>query len=62
MSRKHKKFFTTLYYTEHFLILGSEIIGGVLMSAFASLIGIPIAVTISPVRLQNCTITAGNKN
>ena len=42
MSKKHKKVCTTLNYIEHFLILGSTIIGCVSISAFASLVGIPI--------------------
>ena len=41
MSKKHKKVCKTLSYLEHFLILGFTITGCVLISAFASLIGIP---------------------
>ena len=39
MSRKHKKFGTTLNYIEHFLILACTITGYISISAFASLIG-----------------------
>ena len=42
MSRKHKKVCTTLNYIEHFLILASTITGCISISAFGSLIGIPI--------------------
>ena len=42
MSRKHKKVCATLNYIEHFLILGSTNTGCVSISAFASLVGIPL--------------------
>ena len=45
MSRKNKKVCLTLNYIEHFLILASTIIGCVSISAFASLLGIPIGFT-----------------
>ena len=45
MSRNHKKICTTLDYIEHFLILASAITGCISISAFASLIGIPIEIT-----------------
>ena len=44
MSRKHKKFCTTLNYIEHFLILSSTISGYTSIFVFASLIGIPIGI------------------
>ena len=49
MNRMHRKVCTTLNYIEHFLILASSITGGVSISAFASLIGIPIGITSSAV-------------
>ena len=61
MSKNHKKICTTLSYIEHFLILASTIIGCVFISAFASLIGIPIGITNSAVGLKICSITAGIK-
>ena len=61
MSKKHKKICTTIYYTEHFLILASTITGCVSTSAFASLIGIPIGITSSATGLKICAITAGIK-
>ena len=49
MSKKRKKVCTTLNYIEHFLILGSTITGCVSISAFASLVGIPIGVMSSAI-------------
>ena len=61
ISKKHKKVCTTLNYTEHFLILPSTITGIVFISAFASLISIPIGLTSSTTGLKTCAITAGIK-
>ena len=49
MSKKHKKVCTTLNYIAHFPILGSTIIGCISISAFASLVGIPIGITSSTI-------------
>ena len=57
MSRKHKKVFTTLNYIGHFLILASAITRCISISAFASLIGIPIGITSSATGLKICAIT-----
>ena len=62
MSKKHKKICTTLNHIEHFLVLASTITGYVSISAFASLIGIPIRITSSAIELKICAITAGIKN
>ena len=61
MSRKHKKVCATLNYIEHFLILDYKITGCISVSAFASLVGIPIGITSSAIKLKICTITAGIK-
>ena len=61
MSKKHKKVCTTLNYIEHFLILGSTITGCVSISVFASLVGIPIGITSSSIRLKIFPITAAIK-
>ena len=61
MSKKHKKVCTTLNYIEHFLILGYTITGCISISAFASLVGIPIAITSSAIGLKICGITAAIK-
>ena len=56
--KKHKKVCTTLNYIEHFLILASTITGCILISAFASLLGIPVGITSSAIGLKICAITA----
>ena len=61
MSKKHKKVCSTLNYIEHFLILASAIIGCILISAFASLLGIPIGTTSSAIGLKLCAIDRGIK-
>ena len=58
MSRKHEKVCTTLNNIEHFLILPSTITGYLSISAFSSLLDIPIRITIG---LKLCAITAGTK-
>ena len=60
-SVKHKKVCKTLNYIEHFLILASTITGCISISAFASLLGIPIGITSSAIGLKICAITAGIK-
>ena len=57
MGKKHKKVYPTLNYIEHFLILGPTITGSVSNSAFASLVGIPIGIRSSVIRLKTCSIT-----
>ena len=58
MSKKHKKVCKTLKYIEHFVILASAITGYTSISAFASLIGIPIGITSSAIGLRICVIAA----
>ena len=62
MSRKHKKVCTTLNYIEHFVILASTITGCISISAFASLIGIPIGITSFVTGLKICAITTEIKS
>ena len=57
MSKKYKKICTTLNYIEHFLILGSTITGCISISAFASLVGIPVGITSSSIGLKICAKT-----
>ena len=57
MSKKHKKVCTILTYIEHFLILRSTTTGCISISAFASLVGISIEITISAIGLIICAIT-----
>ena len=61
MSERHKKVCLTLNYMEHVLILASTITGCISISAFASLIGILIAIKNSTVGLKICAIAAGIK-
>ena len=61
MSKTHKKVCTSLNYIENFLILASTITGCVSISAFASLVGIPIGIMSSEIELKICAITAGVK-
>ena len=61
MSKKLKKVCATLNYIEHFLILGSTITAFIPISAFASLVGIPIGIMISAIGLKICAITAATK-
>ena len=49
MSKKHKKVCITLNYIEHILILASAMTGCISISAFVSLIGIPIGITSSAI-------------
>ena len=51
-----------LNYIEHLLIAISTITGCVSVSAFTSLVGIPIGITSSAIGLKICVITAGIKN
>ena len=62
MSKEHKKVCTTLNYIEHFLILASTIARCISISAFASLLGIPIGITSSAIGLKIFVIAAGIKN
>ena len=52
---KSTKRFIKLYWT---LILSSRITGCVSISAFVSLVGVPIGITISAIRLKICAISA----
>ena len=61
MSKKHKKVCRVLKYIDHLLIAISTITGCVSISAFTSVIGIPVGITISAIGLKICVITAGIK-
>ena len=58
VSKKHKKACRFFNYIEHLIILISTVSGYVSISAFASLVGIPIGNTISAIGLNICVITA----
>ena len=55
ISEKHEKDCVTLSYIENFLISGSAITGCDSISAFASLVGIPIGVTSSGLKIYAVT-------
>ena len=61
MSKKRRKVCTTLSYIEHFLTLGSTITGCISISAFASLVGIPIGIRSCAIGSKICAITVGIK-
>ena len=61
MSKKHKKVCTTLNYIEDILILASIITRCISISAFTSLISVPIGITSSAFGLKICAMTAGSK-
>ena len=58
MSKKHKKVCANLNYLERFLILGPSITGCISISAFPSLVGIPVGITSFAIRLKMCAITS----
>ena len=62
MNKKRKNDCTTLNYIEQVLFLFSAITGCISISAFASLICIPVEITSCAIGLKNCAIAAGIKN
>ena len=58
MSKKHKKVCWVLNYIENLLILIATLTGSVSISAFASLVCIPIGITSPAIGLNFCVITA----
>ena len=61
MLMRQKKICTTLNYIQHFLILASAVTECISISAFASLVSIPIGITSSAIGLKMFAITAGIK-
>ena len=62
MNKKHKNVCRVLNYIGHSLIAISTITGCVSISAFDSLVGIPIGIASPTVGLKICVITEGIKN
>ena len=58
MSEKHKIMCRALNYFEHFLVFISAVSGCVLISAFASSVGIPVGITSSALGFKICAITS----
>ena len=61
ISTKHEEVCKALYYFEHFLVFVSAVSGCFSISAFASLVGVPVGIASSTVGLKICAITAGIK-
>ena len=61
MSEKYKKTCKYLNYVENLLILAATATGCVSVSAFASLICVPVGITSSAVGINICAIIAGIK-
>ena len=61
LSRKYNKACTTLNYVEIFLVLSFTVTGCISVSAFTSLLSIPIRITSSTIGLKICAIAAGIK-
>ena len=55
------KVWTTLNFIEHIFILASAITGCLSISAFTSIVGIPLEITSSAIGSKICAITAGIK-
>ena len=62
MSEKYKKTRKHLNYVEHLLILVSTVTDCVSISAFASLVCVPVGIASSAVGKKICAITTGIKN
>ena len=62
MSKEHKKVRRILYYFEHFLIFVSTVSGCVSISAFDSLVGVPVGIVSFTIGLNICAIIARIKN
>ena len=61
MSKKHKEVCRVLNYINHSFIVISTNTGCVSISAFASIVGIPIGIASSTIGLNICVITTGIK-
>ena len=61
MSEQYKKTSYYLNYVENLLILASTVTGCISISAFASLVCVPVSITSSALGIYICAITAGIK-
>ena len=61
ISKKHKKVCNILQYSEHLLVLASTNTGCVSISAFASLVGIPVGIASSAITIKISVIATGKK-
>ena len=60
-SKKDKKVYRVLNYIEHLLLLIATVTECVFISTFTSLVGIPIGITSSAIRLKICVLITGIK-
>ena len=61
VTKKNKKVCRTLNCIEHLRILSSTVTGYISASAFASLLGVPVSITISTLGLKTLAVTEGIK-
>ena len=61
MSKKYKRTYNYLNYVEQLRILVSTVTGCASISAFASLVCVPVGITSSAVGIKICATTAGIK-
>ena len=61
ISKKHKKVCKVLNYVEHLVILVSTVTGSISISAFASLVGMPIGTANSAVQMEMHATTEKRK-
>ena len=61
MSEKYKKTTKYLNYVEHLVILASNVSTCLSVSAFASLVCVPVGITVSAVGLKFCSIAIALK-
>ena len=61
ISKKHKKICNILQYSEHLLVIASTNTGCVSISAFASLVGIPVGIASSAITIKISVIATGKK-
>ena len=61
MSEKYIKSTKYLNYVEHLLIVASKVTSCLPVSAFASLVCVPVGITVSAVGLKFCAITIALK-
>ena len=54
MSKKYKKTYKYLDYVEHLLVLASAVTGRASISAFDSLVSVPVDITSSAIELNLC--------
>ena len=62
VSGKHKKVYITPTYIQHFLTWAPLINGWISISAFASLVGIPIEITSSAIGIKMCNSCRNKKS